>query len=191
MDEAGRVGVAGELQPDLVSWHRVSRADHTTAPAAGPDKLAANRKFSATTAGSQTFFKCHNFPPPLLSDADIASITKCHHRGNQCIDCQIQMSETSVSRKEVGPPHTLVRPHTGDNNLVKRGAIPRLFDPRLAADNHFGLEPPRSNRFTGLLPYIPQENRHCTKLASLQNTYKMIFHGHSSPISSRAGFLHP
>ena len=111
MDEAGRVGVAGELQPDLVSWHRVSRADHTTAPA-GPDKLAANRKFSATTAGSQTFFKCHNFPPPLLSDADIASITKCHHRGNQCIDCQIQMSETSVSRKEVGP-HPGKAPHWG------------------------------------------------------------------------------
>ena len=92
----------------------LGRTTPSAAPA-GPDRLAANRKFSATTAGSQTFFKCHNFPPPLLSYADIASITKCHHRGNQCIDCQIQMSvETSVSRKEEGPPHTLVRPHTGD-----------------------------------------------------------------------------
>ena len=146
----------------------LGRTTPSAAPA-GPDKLAANRKFSATTAGSQTFFKCHNFPPPLLSYADIASITKCHHRSNQCIDCQIQMSvETSVSRKEEGP-HPSEAPHSEDNNLGKRGAIPRLFDPCLAADNHFGLEPPGSNRFTGLLPYIPQENRHCTKLAFLQN----------------------
>ena len=36
--------------------------------------------------------------------------------------------------------------------------------------NQFGLEPPQSNRFTGLLPYLPQENRHCTKLAFLQNS---------------------
>ena len=95
----------------------LGRTTPSAAPA-GPDKLAANRKFSATTAGSQTFFKCHNFPPPLLSDADIASITKCHHRGNQCIDCQIQMSvETSVSRKEEGP-HPSEAPHWGQVRIT-------------------------------------------------------------------------